>query len=662
MDILVVYVVGAILVVAVTAVAPRVGIAAPLLLVALGVAVSLLPAVPAVEIDPEIILAGVLPPLLYATSVAMPAMDFRRDFATIGGLSVVLVVVSALLLGWVFDRLIPGIGYATGVALGAIVSPTDAAATSIVRRLGVSPRLVTVLEGESLLNDASALVMLRSAVAAMAVSVSVLQVAWDFARAVAIAVVIGVVVGRVSLVVRRRVDEARVNTAISLLVPFVAYFPAELLHASGLVAAVAAGMVAGVLGARHLRPRDRLAEATNWRTLEVFLEGAIFFVTGLQLYGVVEDVSRDGRGVGPAVALGGLTIVLVLVIRAGYLAPLLWWLGRKARAESRARDFLAGFQAKLDATDFGVPPGGGTGVAAGPEGTARITGATAGVPGTAAGSDRDAGVGSAPGRGAAFAELRPPQPGPFKRRVKRRAKRRAAELRQDIRRATAAGAGQDERAAVAHRAESLSRRITRQVADIDYLMAEPLGPREGTVLVWAGMRGAVTVAAAQTLPADTPGRSTVVLVAFVVAIGSLLIQGGTLTAVVRRLGVGRPAVVDHGERLRLIGELGQAAAGVVEDPELRRRNGSPYDPQVLDQVRRSVAAQTARIDAEDDPASAHAAAMAEARELRVTIIEAQRAALLDARRLGTYSSTALEDALAILDADQLSAELRQPPH
>ena len=146
--------------------APRIGTAAPLVLLALGMVVSLLPFTPEFVLDPELILAGILPPLLYSASVSMPTMDFRRDFGAISGLSVLLVLVSSVCLGVFFTAHLPGIDLALGIALGAIVSPTDAVATTIVKRLGVQPRLTTVLEGESLLNDATALVLLRSATAA----------------------------------------------------------------------------------------------------------------------------------------------------------------------------------------------------------------------------------------------------------------------------------------------------------------------------------------------------------------------------------------------------------------------------------------------------------------------------------------------------------------
>src|SRR5690348_4912913 len=192
-----------------------------------GIVVSLLPFVPAVDIDPEWILAGVLPPLLYSASVSMPSMEFRREFGAIGGLSVLLVVVSALVLGVFFSWVIPGLGIWWGIALGAIVSPTDAVATSIVKKLPVSPRVVSILEGESLLNDATALVLLRTAIAGAAASVSLWSVLGKFAFAVVVAAVIGVVVGKVNLMVRARVTDSTVNTVISFTVPFLAAIPAE---------------------------------------------------------------------------------------------------------------------------------------------------------------------------------------------------------------------------------------------------------------------------------------------------------------------------------------------------------------------------------------------------------------------------------------------------
>ena len=170
---------------------PRLGLAAPLLLVLVGVGLSLIPATHGVEVDPEIILQGILPLLLYAAAVSMPTMSFRRDFGAISGLSVVLVIITSLLLGLLFQWLIPDLGFAWGVALGAIVSPTDAVATSIIKGGPVPRRVVVLLEGEGLLNDATALVMLRTAIVASAAGFSFWGVVGSLAYSVALAALVG---------------------------------------------------------------------------------------------------------------------------------------------------------------------------------------------------------------------------------------------------------------------------------------------------------------------------------------------------------------------------------------------------------------------------------------------------------------------------------------
>ncbi|MBN9179628.1 MAG: cation:proton antiporter, partial [Microbacterium sp.] len=191
---LLVGVVAIIAIAVVTVLGQRLGVAGPLLLVGLGIAFALITRIE-VRIDPEIILIGVLPPLLYSAAVQLPAIEFRRDFGPIAGLSVLLVVISSLVLGLFFWMVIPSVGLALGVALGAILSPTDAVATSIVKRLGISPRVVTMLEGESLLNDATALVILRTATVALASSFAFGNAIGAFAWGVLIAVVIGAIVG-----------------------------------------------------------------------------------------------------------------------------------------------------------------------------------------------------------------------------------------------------------------------------------------------------------------------------------------------------------------------------------------------------------------------------------------------------------------------------------
>lgn len=621
MDLLVIGVIAAVAVVTVTALAPRVGVSAPLLLVALGVLISLVPAVPAVEIEPEWILGVVLPPLLYATSVSMPTMDFRRDLTAISGLSVLLVVATSVVLGLLFSWLIPGVTLATGIALGAVLSPTDAVATSVVRKSGVSPRIVTVLEGESLLNDASALVLLRSAVAATAASVSLWEVATDFLFAVVVAVAIGAVVGKVSLMVRSRLSDPHLTTAISFIVPFVAYIPAEHLDASGLVATVTAGLVAGS-GSVRLRPQDRIAEAANWRTLELLLEGAVFLLMGLELYGLVVEVQEDHGSLWVAIGLGAMAAAVVLVVRTGYVAYLLATLHRRARRGVTMRGYLTAINDRTDALQH-----------LSREDLAKIH-----MPGRPPAGD--AAADPADGQdGVAFTV---PQ----------------AELRRALGRRGRRKPRFDPAAPPETRFAGLRARITRRIADIDYLQAEPLGPREGAVLVWAGMRGVVTLAAAQSLPRDTPHRALLLLVAFVVAAGTLLVQGGTLAWLVRRLGLGRDGTDERAELDRLTGEMMRAATEMLADPDLRRPDGSAYTPVVLEQARRISARQKEQVDddvlADEDRASV----AAQVRELRLALLDAQREALLHVRDLGTASSGALTEALKVLDADQISLELR----
>ena len=582
MELLIVGVVGVLAVVATTALAPRVRVAAPLLLVLLGIGVSFLPFVAAIEVPPELILGGILPPLLYSSAVSMPTMEFRRDLRTISAFSVVLVVGSALVVGLVISRIVPGVGLATGIALGAILSPTDAVATSIVRSAGVSPRIVTLLEGESLLNDASALVLLRSAVAATAGAVSLWQVAGDFVWAVAAAVAIGYLVGRVNLWVRSGLRQPSSSVAVSLVVPFVAYLPTEELGASGLVAAVTAGLITGRGAARHLRAEDRLTEHAVWRTVELLLESAVFLLMGLELFGLVAEL-QDAQGrISTAVLLGLLCAVLVMVVRAAYVTASVWSLARRARRSPAARERINGLQERMDTRRLRPPP---TFRGVDPEELAQVTEARVG---------------------------------------------------------------------------RLRVHLQRRLADLDYLAAEQLGWREGVLVVWAGMRGAVTLAAAQSLPAGTTQRPLLVLIAFVVAAGTLIVQGGSLPFLARRLGLTGASLADPETWAALRAELGAAAARRLSAPDLRRPDGTTYGEPVLGRAHDELERHRGPADDEEpSTAGARASAHQEYRELRLELIEAQRGELVRLRDLGSYPTRMLDTALNQLDADQLGVELRR---
>ncbi|MFF3063456.1 cation:proton antiporter [Oerskovia sp. NPDC057915] len=607
---------GVLAVVGVTALAPRLGVAAPLILVLLGVAVSFLPAVSAVEVEPEWILAGVLPPLLYSASVSMPAMDFRRDLKAISGLSVVLVVISAVVLGFLFHLLIPGIGLATGIALGAIISPTDAVATSIVKKAGVSPRVVTVLEGESLLNDASALVLLRSAIAATAATVSVGQVAGDFVYAVAVAVVIGFLVGKANLWLRSRVREATSNTAISFVVPFIAFLPSEHLGASGLVAVVTAGIVTGLGAPKHLSPQDRIAEKANWRTVELLLEGGVFLLMGLEVFGLVEEVRQEHGSLWTAAGLALLAAVVVVALRSVFVAVLLWLMKRSNRRNPEVREKLTAVTDKLDRGELPT-------VEDREQGRGRRNRRSRGGPGGPGGGVP--GLGGPGGLAGARGGPGATQPSLDDPRVQTRMAR-------------------------------VQTFLTRRIADIDYLAAEPLGRREGVLLVWAGMRGVVTLAAAQSLPADTPHRALLVLIAFFVAAGTLLVQGGTLPWVVRRLDLTVDTSTENDERLALLGELSRVASEVIDAPGLARPDGTPYAPGTIERVRQEVAHD----DLVDREATEADEQHRQYRELRLAVLAAQREELLHVRDHGTYSSGAMDETLKMLDASQISVEMHAP--
>ena len=592
----IVLVIAAVVVIALaTTVAPKLNIAGPLVLVLVGIGVGLLPFVPAIEVDPEIILVGVLPPLLYSAAIALPALEFRRDFGPIAGLSFLLVVVSSVVLAGFFIIVIPGINPYVAVALGAILSPTDAVATSIVKRLGISRRVVTMLEGESLLNDATALVLLRTMIAAAALAVGGAAGAeaettsfgggflGAFLWGVLVAVVVGGIIGYVNLRLRALVSHSAANTAVGFVVPFAAYLPTEHLGGSGLVAAVVAGIVTGQGAARWFTPEQRLSDELNWRTIELILEGGVFLLMGLELKEIVRSNVEDHNGLGSSIAIAAGALGLILVVRGVYVAVLVWLQSRRAR--SSRRDRLEAISERIDEiADSGDFPGGG------PDGR----------------------HGKGPKR---------TRSGPVS---EEQAQRRLASMRS---------------------------RVSRAMSDLNYYQASPLGWKHGTIIVWAGMRGVVTLAAAQTLPREgIPERPVLVFVAFAVAVGSLMLQGFTLPWVVRLLRIERTADgTDHAEQASLDEELRDAAATAVGDPRLRRRDGTPFAPELLEKFGSRL------INPPEDDTTAPAR---DVLELRLALINAMRTRLNEVSKGGAFSTPALRHALAELDADQVSLELQ----
>ncbi|MEU8896126.1 Na+/H+ antiporter [Nocardia sp. NPDC048505] len=303
---------------ALAALARRFGVSEPLVLTVAGVAASYLPHVPTVHLDPEVVLLGLLPPLLYTAAIRTSLVDFRANIRTIALLSVGLVLFSTFAVAAVVWWLLP-VPFAVAVALGAVVAPPDAvAATAVARRIGMPRRIVTILEDESLFNDATALVALRTAIAASAGTVSVWNAGGDFLLAAGGGALVGVAVAYLLALLRRRITDPVLDTTLSFLAPFAAYLPAEGVHASGVIAVVVCGMILGHNAPVWQSAASRIAERTNWRTIQFILESAVFLIIGLQVRAIVEGAWGSG--------LDHTTLILaaVAVLATVMLARPLW--------------------------------------------------------------------------------------------------------------------------------------------------------------------------------------------------------------------------------------------------------------------------------------------------------------------------------------------------
>ena len=390
---------------AVAGVAARYRISPPLLLVVAGFVLSYLPLLQHFTISSELVLVGLLPPLLYSAAIRTSLVDFRQNLRPILLLSVGLVVFTVVGVGFVAMWVLP-IPAPIAFALGAIVAPPDAvAASAVARRVGMPRRLVTILEGESLVNDATALVALRTAVAAVAVAVSTWHVALDFVWASVGGALVGVGIAWVTGQLRKRVDDVLIDTSISLITPFVAYLVAEELHASGVLAVVVAGLLLGHKAFLIQSAPGRIVEQNNWRTIAFVLENSVFAMIGLQARAIVSAVGDTDLPLSTIIWACVAVLVTVIVLRMVWLFPATY--------------------------------------------------------------------------------------------------------------------------------------VTRLVPRIAERDPAP-NWRVPVVLGWAGMRGVVTLAAAFSLGADVKYREVLVLIALVVVAGTLLIQGSTLPALVRRLGLVGP--------------------------------------------------------------------------------------------------------------------------
>ena len=305
----------------VTGLSRRSPVPAPLLLTVVGVVASFIPGIPNVDLSPELVLVGFLPPLLYAAALKTSLVDFRRNRRPIALLSVGLVIATTLVVGLVTWWLLPiPAGYA--FALGAVVAPPDAvAATAIARRVGMPRRMVTILQGESLVNDATALVALRTALVAAAGTVTIWHIGWDFVVTALGGVAVGVVVAIVTGKVRKRIEDEITDTAVSIVTPFLAYLLAEQIHVSGVLAVVVTGLILGHNAHLLQSASSRIFERTNWATIEWLLENTVFLLIGLQVKMILDAAGGSSLGT-QRIAVSCIVVTLtVMVVRPLWVFP-----------------------------------------------------------------------------------------------------------------------------------------------------------------------------------------------------------------------------------------------------------------------------------------------------------------------------------------------------
>jgi len=505
------------IVVAVSAAAGRMKLSAPLVLIVVGIVGSYLEFVPDFELTPEIVLIGLLPPLLYAASIRTSLIDFQTYRRPIALLSVGLVLFTTVGVGLVVWAMLD-VKLAVGFALGAVVAPPDAvAATAIARRVGLPRRVVTILEGESLVNDATAIVTLRTSIAAIAGSVSVWQVAGGFLVSAIGGVLIGLAVAFVIGHIRKYIQDDVTDVAVSLLTPWIAYLPAEQIHIhgmdsqpSGVLAVVVAGVILGHKSPRIQSASSRLFERTNWTTISYVLENAVFLLIGLQIKSIVNDLSNSDLSTARITWSCIAVLVAVIVLRIIWVFP----------------------------------------------------------------------------------------------------------------------------------ATYLPRMIPR-IAEAE---ARPT-PQAAFLVAWTGMRGVVTLAAVFLLPEDTPEREVLVLMAFVVTVGTLLIQGLTIPAFVRWLKVPGPDVQeDHLQEATVLQSVTDAGMAYL-DTEVHDGVSDAVMHRLRERAIDRTNAVWERLGGAETPSAQYS-------RIRGEMIKREREELLRIRKLGTVDQVVLAQVMNALDVEE----------
>ncbi len=299
-------------------IARRLRIAYPIVLVLGGLALSFVPGLPRITLEPDLVFAIILPPLLYHAAWMMSWREFRRGLLSISMLAFGLTAFTVVGIAFAGERLFSMLYWKTGLVLGAIVAPTDAiAASSIAKRLGLPRSITDLLEGESLINDATGLLAVQIGVALVAKD---LQPTWhgvlgDLAFLVIVGTTIGLAIGFIAAWLSRRIDDGPITMALSLLTPYVAYLAAESVHSSGVLAVVACGLYLSRQSARAMMPVVRLQLAAVWEGFDFLLNGFVFAMIGLQLPTVLAGLEQYSTKllIEDALAFAGILIALRLL-------------------------------------------------------------------------------------------------------------------------------------------------------------------------------------------------------------------------------------------------------------------------------------------------------------------------------------------------------------
>jgi monovalent cation/hydrogen antiporter len=494
--------------IAITIFAERRNIQAPLLIALLGLAASFIPGVPRLELEPEVILTIVLPPLLFSAASEFSFVSFVRRLGSIVNLGVFLVAVTTGFVGAIAAAAVPHMTLPVALVLAAVISPPDAVtAVAIGRKLGLPSRLMTVLKGESLINDAAALTFFSFTAAAVAgTHIFIGNMPLYFLYSAVVGIITGVTLGAVVHRIRLRVTNPSLATVLTVLVPFTAYLLAQEFQASGVLAVVAAGFSLG-----HNAPEAsyaaRIQERQFWKTLDALLEAFVFAYIGLQLRFVIEDAVAAGFDLWSLLGTAGVVLLAVIAIRIPWVfvtaALGRWRHGRILTWLTRQRD-----------------------------------------------------------------------------NPRRQAARFAARANENPRRA------------------ERRKRIERGRARVP---PEPFSWKENLIISWTGMRGVVTLAAAAGIPLVTasgeafPGRDVIQAIAFVVTIGTLLIQGLTLPWLIEWLRVSNAGDAEREAAQRKLAEYVGRKASLEAVTAFRDRQTTDAGRQMAESLMQRVKENRIRV-------------------------------------------------------------------